>query len=147
MGTWTTQTTVSGAPDDVLALLTEPDAIARWTPVPFELIDLETDRLVSGAQARVRGRLGRSPLDFDVEVLAADDERLALVATGPISIDVEYRLRPADRGSLVSASVSVNGRGLIGRVIAQATDALLAAGALDLALGRLSRQFEAAFVA
>ena len=144
MRTWTTETTVTGLPDEVLALLTEPDAIARWTPVPFELIDLDTDRLVSGTRARVRGRLAGRSLEFDVEVLVADDERLALVATGPISIDVEYRLRPAPRGSNVSASVSVSGRGLIGRVIAQATDALLAAGALDLAVGRIRRQFEPA---
>jgi Polyketide cyclase / dehydrase and lipid transport len=144
MRTWTTETTVTGLPDEVLALLTEPDAIARWTPVPFELIDLDTDRLVSGTRARVRGRLAGRSLEFDVEVLVADDERLALVATGPISIDVEYRLRPAPRGSNVSASVSVSGRGLIGRVVAQATDALLAAGALDLAVGRIRRQFEPA---
>lgn len=146
MSTWTTETTVTGLPDEVLALLTEPDAIARWTPVPFELIDLDTDRLVRGTRARVRGRLAGRSLEFDVEVLAADDERLALVATGPISIDVEYRLRAAPRGSSVSASVSVSGRGLIGRVIAQATDALLAAGALDLAMGRIRRQFEPALV-
>jgi hypothetical protein len=147
MRTWTTQTTLTGTPDDVLALLTEPDAIARWTPVPFELIDLDTDRLVSGTRARVRGRLAGSPLEFDVKVLAADYERVALVATGPISIDVEYRLSPAAAGSHVRASVSVTGRGLIGRVIARAKDALLGAGALDVALGRISRQCEPALAA
>jgi hypothetical protein len=144
MRTWTTQTTVTGLPDEVLALLTEPDAIARWTPVPFELIDLDTDRLVAGSRARVRGRLAGRTLEFDVEVLAADDERLALVATGPISIDVEYALRPAIGGSELRASVSVRGSGLIGRILAQATDALLAAGALDLAVRRIGRQFDPA---
>jgi hypothetical protein len=62
------------------------------------------------------------------------------VATGPISIDVEYALRPAAEGSELRASISVRGSGLIGRVIAQATDALLAAGALDLAVSRIGRQ-------
>jgi hypothetical protein len=140
MRTWTTQTTVTGLPDEVFALLTEPAAIARWTPVPFELIDLDTDRLVAGSRARVRGRLAGRTLEFDVEVLAAEDERLALVATGPLSIDVEYALRPAAEGSELRASISVRGSGLIGRVIAQATDALLAAGALDLAVSRIGRQ-------
>jgi hypothetical protein len=144
MGTWTTQTTVAGLPDEVLALLTEPDAIARWTPVTFELIDLDTGRLVAGSRARVRGRLAGRTLAFDVEVLTADDERLALVATGPISIDVEYALRPAAGGSELRASVSVRGSGFIGRVLAQATDALLAAGALDLAVSRLGRQLNPA---
>jgi hypothetical protein len=144
MRTWITQTTVAGLPDAVLALLTEPDAIACWTPVPFELIDLDTDRLLAGSRARVRGRLAGRALEFDVEVLAAGDDRLALVATGPISIDVEYALRPAAGGSELRASVSVRGSGLIGRVLAQATDTLLAAGALDLALTRIARQLKPA---
>lgn len=147
MRTWTTQTTVTGLPDEVLALLTRPDAIERWTPVPFELIDLNTDRLVAGSRARVRGRLAGRTLEFDVEVLAANDERLALVATGPISIDVEYALRPAAGGSELRASVSVRGSGFIGRVLAQATDALLAAGALDLAVNRIGRQLKPALAA
>jgi hypothetical protein len=44
--------------------------------------------------------------------------------------------RPAER----RARLSVRGSGLIGRVLAQATDALLAAGALDLAVSRIGRQ-------
>jgi hypothetical protein len=147
MRTWTTQTTVAGLPDEVLALLTEPEAIARWTPVPFELLDLDTDRLLTGSRARVLGRLAGRTLEFDVEVLAADEERLALVASGPISIDVEYVLRRAARGSEVRASVSVRGSGLIGRVLARATDALLAAGALNTAVGRIGRELEPALAA
>jgi hypothetical protein len=108
----------------------------------LELISLDTDRLVAGSQARVRGRIAGRVLEFDVEVLAADDERLALVATGPISLDVEYALRPAAGGSELRASITVRGSGLIGRVLAQATDALLAAGALDLAVSRIGRPLE-----
>lgn len=144
MRTWTTQTTVTGLPDEVLALLIEPDAIECWTPVPFELIDLNTDRLVAGSRARVRGRLAGRTLEFDVEVLTANDERLALVATGPIAIDVEYVLRPAAGGTELRAAVSVHGRGLLGRVLAQATDALLAAGARDLAVSRIGHELKAA---
>jgi uncharacterized protein YndB with AHSA1/START domain len=142
--TWRTQTTVAGLPDEVLATLTEPDAIARWTPVPFEVIDLDTDRLETGSRARVRGRLAGQTLEFDVEVHAAEDERLALVATGPVSIDVEYALRPTAEGSDLRATVTVRGSGVTGRVLAQATDAILAAGALDLAVSRIRRQLNPA---
>jgi hypothetical protein len=38
--------------------------------------------------------------------------------------------------------VSVRGGGLIGRVLAQATDALLAAGALDRALSRIADEID-----
>ena len=147
MRTWTTQTTVAGLPDEVLALLTEPDAIARWAPVPFELLELNTDRLLAGSRARVIGRRAGRTLELDAEVLAADEERLALVADGPISMDVEYRFRRVARGSEVWASVSVRGSGLIGRILVQATDALLAAGALRTAVGRIGREFEPAVVA
>jgi hypothetical protein len=147
MRTWTTQTTVAGLPDEVLALLTEPEAIARWAPVPFELLETDTDRLVAGSRARVLGRLAGRTLEFDVEVLAADEQRLALVADGPISMDVEYRFRQVASGSEVRASVSVRGSGLVGRVLAQATDTLLAGGALRAAVGRIGRELEPAVAA
>ena len=41
MGMWTAKTRVAGHPDDVLTLLTDPDAIASWAPVAFEVVDLE----------------------------------------------------------------------------------------------------------
>jgi hypothetical protein len=85
----------------------------------------------------VRGGLAGRNLEFDVEVFAADDGRLSLVASGPISIDVEYVVTPVSDGSEVRASVSVQGSGLMGRLLAQATDALLAAGALQTAVNRI----------
>jgi len=69
------------------------------------------------------------------------------VASGPISIDVEYVVRPSDRGSQLRASISVAGRGLMGRVLAKATDVVLAAGALDVAVGRIGRELEPALAA
>jgi hypothetical protein len=35
MKTWTTETWIATEPADVLALMTEPEAIARWAPVPY----------------------------------------------------------------------------------------------------------------
>jgi hypothetical protein len=80
-------------------------------------------------------------------VLAVSDERLTLVAEGPISLEVEYAVRPAGRGSRIDASVSVLGRGLIGRLLAHATEALLAAGALQGSLNRLADPPEVAIAA
>src|ERR1700759_2007495 len=87
-------TTVTAPPTDVLALLTEPDAIARWAPVPFEVVALDGDRLQSGTRARGAGGVAGPSVAFDVDVLRASDDRLELVAQGPISIDVRYRVRP-----------------------------------------------------
>lgn len=144
MKTWTTQTTVAGPPDEVLDLLTEPDAIARWTPIPFELVELPGRRLRTGTRARVSGGLAGRQLEFDVAVRTAADGRLALRASGPIDIDVEYVATPVATGSDLRASVSVTGRGLTGRILAKATDALLATGVLSTAVRGIERELAAA---
>jgi Polyketide cyclase / dehydrase and lipid transport len=140
MRKWETQTTVPGSPAAVLELLTEPDAIAEWAPVPFEIVALDGRRLYTGSRALVAGRLAGRAVEFEVTVSEASGQRLALAADGPISIDVQYVVRPVPGGSDVRASVSVEGQGLFGRVLAGATEALLAAGALRSSLERLARQ-------
>jgi Polyketide cyclase / dehydrase and lipid transport len=147
MKTWTTETWVAGTPDEVLELLTEPDAIARWAPIPFEVLDLDGGRLERGTRARVSGALAGRRMEFDVEIHAADEERMALVANGPVSIGAEYLLTPADGGSDVRASVSVSGRGVIGGVLARAFEAVLAAGALRASVARIGRELEPALAA
>ena len=147
MSIWRSSTTIPGSPADVLGLLTDPAAIARWAPVPFDVLALEGRRLRSGGHARVAGRLAGRSVEFEVDVVRASDERLELVADGPISLGVRYMLRPAASGSHIDASVSVVGRGLLGRVLATATEASLAAGALRLSLERLARELEPAVAA
>jgi len=144
MGIWRAQTLVAGEPDEVLQMLTEPDIIARWAPIDFELVDRRYQRLQAGDHVQVRGFLAGRCLEFVVDVAQASGGRLSLTATGPIALDVKYVARRAVRGSQVEAVVSVSGRGLIGRMLAQATDALLAAGALSAAIGRIARELEAA---
>ena len=140
MRTWHSNATVPGSPADIPAFLTEPEAIARWAPVPFETLALDGDRLRSGSHARVAGHLAGRYVEFDVDVLRASADRLELVADGPISLGVRYVLRPLGEHSEVDASVSIEGRGLLGRVLAEATEALPAAGTLRLSLERLCRE-------
>jgi hypothetical protein len=147
MAMWTAQTRVAGHPDQVLTLLTDPDAIAEWAPISFEVVDLPGHRLAAGDRVRVRGSLGGAAMEFTVAVAVAADGRLVLTATGPIQLDVEYLAVAQENGSEVRAKVAVSGRGLRGRILAQATDALLAAGALSSAVGRMARQFEPALAA
>jgi hypothetical protein len=135
MRTWTATAPAAAHPAAVLDVLTDPDACARWAPVPF---DVESGRrLRAGARERVSGRLAGRRVGFDVEVHKADETGLALRASGPVDFDVDYRLG----GSQVHASVSVRpGGGLTGRLLAEATGALLSAGALNSALSRLVRE-------
>jgi hypothetical protein len=135
MRTWTATAAAAARPEAVLDVLTDPDACARWAPVPF---DVESGRrLRAGTRERVSGRLAGKRVGFDVEVHKADETGLALSASGPVELDVDYRL--AD--SQVHASISVRPRGgLTGRLLAEATGVLLNAGALEAALSRLVRE-------
>lgn len=143
MSTWTAQTVVNGRPEDVLAMLTDPEACGRWAPIDFEVEDINSPRLETGSRARVVGRLAGQRVGFDVAVHQACDCRLELTASGPIALDVAYDVEPAGAGTRVVASIGVrDGRGLTGRFLAKATDALLAGGALNHAVSRIAREVE-----
>ena len=147
MAHWTAQTTAQAAPEQVLAVLTDPDAIRTWSPVPFELEGTES-RLAAGRTARVNGQLAGVRVGFDVEVHSAGAGGLDLTAHGPVALDVHYELTPTAGGSSVKASVGLRkARGITGRLVASATGALLSAGALEGAAGRIARAAEATAVA
>ena len=141
MRTWTATTTTAARPEAVLDVLTDPEAAARWAPLPFDVEALDGRRLATGTRARVSGSLAGKRVGFDVAVHEASDRGLMLAADGPVGFDVEYQLAPVAGGSEVRASVSVRpSGGFAGRLLAQATAALLSAGALEAALGRVARE-------
>jgi uncharacterized protein YndB with AHSA1/START domain len=140
MAQWTTRTQTNASPEQVLEVLTDPDAIRLWSPIDFEVEDLRGSRLAAGDVTRVTGSLAGLRVGFDVEVHAADAEGIQLTADGPIGIDVRYDLQPAVGGSEVCATVSLRqGGGLTGRLLNRATAALLSAGALDGAARRIAQ--------
>ena len=148
MAHWTTTTTTNATPDQLLAVLTHPDEIRRWSPVEFDLDELEGLRLEAGTRTRVTGTVAGVRVAFDVEVQAADAGGLELTADGPVGLDVRYDLAPADRGAELSASVSLRrSGGLTGRLVGGATAALLSAGVLEGAAGRIARRAELAATA
>ena len=145
MAHFTARTTAKATPEQVLQVLTDPAEIRAWSPIPFEVENLDGVRLQAGSIARVSGSLAGARVGFDVEVQAADAGGLQLTAQGPISIDVMYELEPVEQGSGVTASVGIRGgSGLTGRLLAKATGALLKGGALNAAAGRIARAAESA---
>lgn len=141
MSNWTATTTANATPEQLLDVLTRPDKIQDWAPVDFDLEDWR--RLSTGTRTRVTGRLAGMPVEFDVEVHRADEEGLRLSAEGPIGLDVRYELAPVSTGAELNASVSLRtGAGLTGRLVTKATQALLSAGALEGAAGRIAAAAE-----
>ena len=141
---WNARLEMRAPAEDVLEALTDPEVCSRWSPIGFEVEELDGNRLVAGSRARVAGRLAGARVCFDVEVFEGGPERLALRASGPLVLEVDYRLAPAsERSTEVTASVTVEGsRGVIGRVLEPATRALLAGGALQSAVARIARTVE-----
>jgi uncharacterized protein YndB with AHSA1/START domain len=144
MNRWTSRAQAKATPERLLEVLTHPEQIRRWSPIDFDVDDLETRRLAAGTKARVTGRVAGVPVSFKVEVHAAERDRLELSAEGPIGLRVRYDLADAGDGAEMTASVHVeSGRGITGRIVAGATASLLSAGALDGATGQIARVAEA----
>jgi hypothetical protein len=138
MSCWTAKARARTTPERLLEVLTHPEQIRRWSPVDFDVEDVGGRRLAAGTRTTVTGRLAGVSVSFDVEVHAADPQRLELSAEGPITLQVRYDLAPAEDGAELTASVSVRrGGGITGRVVANAAGTLLSAGALDGATGRI----------
>lgn len=144
MDRWISRAQANATPEELLEVLTHPQQIRRWSPVDFDVDDLESRRLAAGTRTKVTGRLAGVPVSFDVEVHAADRARLEISADGPVGLEVRYELAPADEGSEMTASIRLRSRGgLTGRVAANAAATLLSAGALDGATARIARVAEA----
>lgn len=143
MSRWTATAQANATPEQLLEVLTHPEEIRRWSPVAFDVDDLDGRRLAAGIRTRVTGRLAGVSMSFDVEVRTADIDRLELLADGPVGFDVRYDLGAAAAGVELTASVGVRrGGGITGRLVANAAETLLAAGALDGATGRIARAAE-----
>jgi hypothetical protein len=140
---WTATARANASPGQVLEVLTHPEEIRRWSPVDFDVDGLDGRRLAAGTRGRVFGRLAGVKVGFDVEIHAADETVLELSAEGPVRLDVRYEMSVDDSGAELNASVSLRpGGGLTGRLVANATAALLSAGALEGAAGRIVRVAE-----
>ncbi len=144
MGNWTSRTTFSGDPVRVLELLTDPEEARAWSPIEFTLDGGESARLHTGDVMHIAGQLAGRRMSFNIEVFKASDGQLRLRATGPVEIEVEYGVVSRDDGSgELTAWIAVSSAGgLMGRLVASATDALMAAGALDATVRKIATAAE-----
>lgn len=135
---WSASAELDAGAADVLEALTDPELIAEWAPVSFEIEGASAQPLRAGSHERVSGSIAGLTTRFDVEVARADTRRLELSARGPLSLDVAYAFRARGSRVLVEAHVAVHRRGgMRAHVLRAAVAALLRAGALDCALGHL----------
>jgi uncharacterized protein YndB with AHSA1/START domain len=91
--------TANAQPAHVLEVLTDPTACGRWAPIAFTTEPACGERLQVGTRTRLQGRIVGRNVSFEVEVLAADARGLSLCASGPVGLEVDYRLTPAAPGT------------------------------------------------
>ena len=95
MDRWTATAQANTSPEHLLEVLTHPEQIRCWSPIDFEVEDLEGRRLAAGTRTKVSGRLAGVPVSFEVEVHAADARRLELSADGRSASTCATSWRPA----------------------------------------------------
>ena len=143
MSTHISTQVATARPAHVLRVLTDPAACGRWATIAFTTDHAPGERLQAGTQTRLRGRIAGRNVTFETHVVAADERGLSLRATGPVRFDVDYRLTPAARRTLIEAQITVaQTKGIAGAIIARATGAILDAGALRLALRAIAIEAE-----
>ena len=131
MSTWTAQHDVKGRPEAVLDVLTDPDAVARWAPMPFEVERLDAPAPRTRHNARVSGCLAGRRVGFDVEVHEAEATVSSSPPAGPSPSTSPTTCAPATTAPRSRPRSPSAGAASTAALLAQATDALLAAGALD----------------
>jgi hypothetical protein len=143
MSTHTSSHTATAQPAHVLQVLTDPAACGRWAPIAFTTDHARGERLQAGTRTRLQGAVAGRNVSFEIEVLAANDDGLSLRATGPVRLEVDYRLTPTAPGTLIDAQIKLTHvGGITGAVVSRATNAALGAGALPFALRAIAAEAE-----
>ena len=143
MSTHTASQTATAEPAHVLQVLTDPAACTRWAPIEFSTDQPSGEYLHAGSRTRLQGRIAGRNVTFEIHVSAADERGLSLRATGPVRFEVDYRLTPAARRTMIEAEITLaQSAGITAALIARATNAMLGAGALRFALRAIAAEAE-----
>ena len=135
---------VCASAEEILRVLADPDRCRCWSPVPFEVRELNSPQLETGTSALVGGEVLGREVSFKVEIEEASTSLFSLHATnGGVCIDVRYEISDCGTRSALRAQVVTRGTGLGGRVVAAGIDAVIRAGALRQALQNIASEAEA----
>lgn len=121
---------IAATPARILEVLSDPQAVRRWFPIPCEFED-EVDRLRAGESYRTTGRLAGRHVHADLRVLEASEQHVKVSLVGHVVFDLDVDLSPNGSGTDADIRVGVHsGGGLSGRLLTPAASAMLRAGAL-----------------
>lgn len=134
---------IAASPERVIDVLSDPQAVKRWFPLPCEFDD-DVDRLRAGGSYRTHGRLAGRLLHAELTVLEADGRHIAVRLSGPVVLDLSAELAPEGSGTQARIVASVHsGGGLSGKLLTPAAAGLLRAGALGHTVAAIRSEAEA----
>lgn len=138
---------IAAPPARVLAVLSDPEAVRRWFPLPCAFEE-DVDRLRAGEVYKTSGRLAGRSLRAELSVLEADESHIAVRLSGPVIFDLTALLTPAGAGTDAEIRAWVHsGGGLSGKLLTSAASALLLAGALTHTVAAIRAEAETGIVA
>jgi len=121
---------IAASPARILEVLSDPESVRRWFPVPFDFRD-DVRRLAAGGTYATTGRLAGRHVHADLRVLEASEQRVKVSLSGHVIFDLDVDLAPNGAGTDADVHVGVrSGGGLSGRLLTPAASAMLRAGAL-----------------
>ena len=133
---------IAATPQRILEVLSDPQAVKRWFPLPCEFDD-DVERLRAGGSYRTHGRLAGRSLHAELRVLEADERHIAVRLSGPVVLDLSAELAGDTAGTQARIVASVHsGGGLSGKLLTPAASALLRAGALERTVAAIRAEAE-----
>ena len=133
---------IAATPQRILEVLSDPDAVKRWFPLPFDFDD-DVGSLRPGGSYGVHGRLAGRSLHARLQVLEGDERHIAVRLTGPVVLDLSAELTGGASGTAARILASVHsGGGLSGKLLTPAAAALLRAGALERSVAAIRAEAE-----
>jgi hypothetical protein len=107
---------VDRPPDDVWRYVVEGyfDHHSSWDPAIVEMVKLTPGEIAVGTRGREVRRFGaKQAADFEVTALVRPERFSFRNTSGPFAVERSYRLRPADRGTVLSFSFEMRPKGVM----------------------------------
>ena len=136
---------IDAAPQQVFALVADPDQRRRWVDELEATIPMSPGPIGQGSRFTMRIREGDHVKDYPAEVTAYEpNRRFAIRFTrGPMVMTVDYRLEPTMTGSRLHATVTTSSTSRLMRM-AGSLAAGMARSIMERQLARLKEVAEAA---
>jgi hypothetical protein len=136
------KTRVNASAAQLLQVLSTPEMVRRWFPVPCTF-DSNPQTLQAGGSYPVTGHLAGKTVACTLDVHACNEHEVQFTLTGSLIVDLCATIDAQDSHCLTEVFAGVrSGGGIKGKLMASAATALIKGGALGKALSDIRHEAE-----